>query len=141
MYFFYFIIYFILYFLVFDIVSGFLYWFDSCHYFGEIGYIENSTIIYVLMMISIYLLSCIINWYMWLLYNVTTLLYIYKIKYTTEPKHIQYNNYCVLSNYTNYILDTISFWRYIEYIIYILIGWKPLSRNELIEEYIETINV
>ncbi len=33
--------------------------------------------------------------------------------------------YCVISEYNNYILDNINFWRYLEYIIFIFTGIKP----------------
>jgi len=35
------------------------------------------------------------------------------------------SNYCVISDYNNYILDTIQFWRGLEYIIFIVTGIQP----------------
>ena len=42
--------------------------------------------------------------------------------------------YCVMSEYNNYILDNIYFWRAIEYIIYLITNIKP-SRKSAYDSY------
>jgi len=37
--------------------------------------------------------------------------------------------YCVISEYNNYILDYINFWRILEYIIYLITNIKPNRKN------------
>ena len=47
--------------------------------------------------------------------------------------------YCVISEYTNYILDTLHFWRILEYVIYVVTGIKP-SRKQSYDDYYEIHN-
>ena len=42
--------------------------------------------------------------------------------------------YCVISEYNNYILDSIGFWRFIEYVIFGLTGVKP-NRKLAYDDY------
>jgi hypothetical protein len=39
------------------------------------------------------------------------------------------DKYCVISEYNNYILDTVYFWRILEYIIYLFTGIKPNRKS------------
>ena len=38
-------------------------------------------------------------------------------------------SYCVISEYSNYVLDKINYWRLLEYIIYKITGVIPLRKN------------
>lgn len=42
--------------------------------------------------------------------------------------------YCVISEYNNYFLDNMNFWRLLEYIIYVITGIKP-NRKQSYNEY------
>jgi len=42
--------------------------------------------------------------------------------------------YCVVSEYTNYLLDSLYFWKILEYIIYLFTNIKP-TRKQSYEEY------
>lgn len=53
-----------------------------------------------------------------------------------HSKHHENNleKYCVISEYNNYILDNINFWRTLEYLIYMITGLKP-DRKQAYNEY------
>ena len=63
------------------------------------------------------------------------LLYINKTGFLCSHKHHGEHHtnpsekYCVISEYSNYILDYIGFWRGLEYIIYITTGIKPHTKQ------------
>jgi len=57
-----------------------------------------------------------------------------------ETHHIDATEkYCVISEYNNYILDSIGFWRGLEYIIYITTGVAP-NRKQPYQDYEEIFN-
>lgn len=47
--------------------------------------------------------------------------------------------YCVITEYNNYILDTILFWRGLEYIIYLTTGLSP-TRKQSYDDYVSIQN-
>ena len=47
--------------------------------------------------------------------------------------------YCVLTEYNNYLLDSIYFWRFLEYIVYLFTGVKP-NRKPSYYDYSEIHN-
>ncbi len=49
------------------------------------------------------------------------------------------SKYCVLSEYTNYLLDSIHFWRVLEYMVFVLTNIKP-DRKPDYEDYSEIHN-
>ena len=54
--------------------------------------------------------------------------------------HILINEkYCVMSEYNNYILDSIYFWRILEYIIYLFLNIKP-NRKKSYDDYFKIQN-
>jgi hypothetical protein len=48
---------------------------------------------------------------------------------TTTPRYVPGSHYCVVSNISNHILEYISFWRRLEFVIYKLTGLHPLWYN------------
>ena len=55
--------------------------------------------------------------------------------HTTEPD----GKYCAITNYTNYFLDSINFWRMLEHGIYLITGIQP-SRKKGYDDYSEIQN-
>ena len=49
------------------------------------------------------------------------------------------SKYCVLSEYTNYLLDSIHFWRVLEYIVFVFTNIKP-DRKPAYDDYAEIHN-
>lgn len=47
--------------------------------------------------------------------------------------------YCVIFEYNNYVLDTLLFWRGLEYIIFVLTGFTP-TRKQSYDDYAEIHN-
>jgi len=58
-----------------------------------------------------------------------------------HSKHHEYSvdKYCVISEYNNYILDTIGFWRGIEYIIFLITGIE-VNRKMKYQDYSDAFN-
>jgi hypothetical protein len=59
----------------------------------------------------------------------------HSIHHTTEPD----GKYCAVTNYTNYFLDSINFWRMLEHGIYLITGIQP-SRKKGYDDYSEIQN-
>lgn len=53
--------------------------------------------------------------------------------HSLHHEHVD-TKYCVISEYTNYVLDTVYFWRVVEYIIFIITGIEP-NRKPKYDDY------
>lgn len=130
-----------------DLMSGFYNWLTSC-YNTDYWYngLLNTTIMYIILLLYInfivYLFS-ISYWFKWLYIISASSLYIYNINTYKINTHnsVYVDKYCIITNKINPLLDNIYFWRYMEYVIYILFNYKPKVANFFIENQQSSIYI